>query len=181
MKITPCEIPGPLLIEPEVYADERGCFLECWNAAEFATAGLDLAFVQDNESHSRQGVLRGLHFQQPGAQGKLVRVVSGSIYDVAVDLRRSSPSFGKWVGVDLSARDRHSFWVPQGFAHGFLALEDDSCVIYKCTAPYAPGHEHVLAWNDPAIGIDWPLGGSEPIMSERDRAGSKLADLSVLS
>lgn len=179
MKIIECGIEGPLLIEPEVHTDVRGEFHECWNARDFASAGLDLSFVQENESLSHKGVLRGLHFQQPGVQGKLVRVVRGAVFDVAVDLRRSSPHFGEWVSAELSASNKRSFWIPEGFAHGFLSLEDETRLIYKCTSHYAPLSEHVLAWNDPALGIDWPLDSATPIMSERDLAGAPLADIAT--
>ncbi|MFC3100225.1 dTDP-4-dehydrorhamnose 3,5-epimerase [Altererythrobacter lauratis] len=174
MHIIPCDIEGPLIIEPRVFGDERGFFLESWNAAGFAAAGLDLSFVQDNHSRSQKGVLRGLHFQNPVPQGKLVRVVSGAVFDVAVDLRRSSPTFGKWVGVELSAENKRMFWVPEGFAHGFLTLEDNTDFLYKCTAPYAPHHEHALAWDDPDIGIAWPLAGLEVKLSAKDLAGLPL-------
>ena len=145
MKVVECAIPGPLIIEPRVFGDERGFFMESWNAERFAEAGLDLAFVQDNHSRSQKGVLRGLHFQNPGPQGKLVRVTAGAVFDVAVDLRRSSEHFGKWVGVELSAANKRMFWVPEGFAHGFLTLEDDTDFLYKCTASYAPQSERSLA------------------------------------
>ena len=174
MKVVPCAIPGPLVIEPQVFGDERGFFMESWSAAKFAEAGIAGPFVQDNHSRSQKGVLRGLHFQNPGPQGKLVRVVSGAVFDVAVDLRRSSPHFGQWVGVELSAANKRMFWVPQGFAHGFLTLEDDTDFLYKCDAPYAPAGEHTLAWNDPAVGIDWPLGGVAPLLSGKDSAGLSL-------
>lgn len=174
MKVTECAIPGPLVIEPQVFGDERGFFMESWNAATFAEAGLDWNFVQDNHSRSQRGVLRGLHFQNPEPQGKMVRVTSGAVYDVAVDLRRSSPHFGKWVGVELSATNKRMFWVPEGFAHGFLTLEDGTDFLYKCTAPYAPQHEHSLAWDDPALGIAWPLEGITPIISDKDRKGLPL-------
>jgi dTDP-4-dehydrorhamnose 3,5-epimerase len=136
--------------------------------------------VQDNHSRSQKGVLRGLHFQNPGPQGKLVRVAQGAVFDVAVDLRRSSPTFGQWVGVELSAANKRMFWVPEGFAHGFLTLEPDTDFLYKCTAPYAPQSEHTLAWNDPAVGIDWPLDGAEPALSAKDAAGLALADVPAL-
>lgn len=177
MNIVPCAIPGPLVIEPKVFGDERGFFMESWNAAAFAAAGLDLRFVQDNHSRSQKGVLRGMHFQNPGAQGKLVRVVSGAVFDVAVDLRRSSPHFGQWVGVELSAANKRMFWVPEGFAHGFLTLADDTDFLYKCTAPYAPEHEHSLAWDDPAVGIEWPLDGTTPQLSAKDSAGLPLSQV----
>ena len=174
MNIIETDIPGPLIIEPRVFGDARGFFMETWNDAVFRDAGLDLSFVQDNHSHSQKGVLRGLHFQNPGPQGKLVRVARGSVFDVAVDLRRSSDHFGKWVGVELSAENKRMFWVPEGFAHGFLTLEDDTDFLYKCTAPYAPQSEHTLAWDDPAIGIDWPTNNIEPIVSEKDAKGLAL-------
>lgn len=177
MQIVDCAIEGPLIIEPQVFGDDRGFFLESWNAASFAAAGLDLSFVQDNHSRSQKGVLRGMHLQDPGAQGKLVRVVSGAVFDVAVDLRRGSPGFGKWVGVELSAANRRMFWVPEGFAHGFLVLEDNTDFLYKCTAPYAPEHEVCLAWDDPAVGIAWPFDGTAPILSAKDRQGKALVDL----
>lgn len=181
MKFVPTAIPGPIVIEPRVFGDERGFFMETWNAAAFAKAGLDLAFVQDNHSRSQRGVLRGLHFQNPGPQGKLVRVTQGAVFDVAVDLRWSSPHFGRWVGVKLTAQNQRMFWIPEGFAHGFLTLEDDTDFLYKCTAPYAPRAEHSLAWDDPAIGIEWPLDGMEPILSAKDAAGLSLNNVLVFA
>ena len=181
MNIIETAIPGVLIIEPRVFGDARGFFMETWNAAGFAAAGLDLTFVQDNHSRSQKGVLRGLHFQNPGPQGKLVRVTSGAVFDVAVDLRASSPTFGQWVGVELSAANKRMFWVPEGFAHGFLTLEDDTDFLYKCTAPYAPASEFTLAWNDPAVGIDWPLAGLDPLVSEKDARGLALADVPVFA
>lgn len=181
MNIVECNIPGPLILEPKVFGDERGFFLESWNADAFVQAGLDLTFVQDNHSRSRKGVLRGMHFQNPGPQGKLVRVVRGAVFDAVVDLRRSSPSFGKWAGVVLSAENKQMFWVPEGFAHGFLTLEDDTDFLYKCTAPYAPQHEQSLAWDDPTVGIEWPLDGLEPILSAKDAAGVALADVKAFA
>jgi len=177
MNIIECAIPGPLIIEPKVFGDDRGFFMETWNAAAFAEAGLDLTFVQDNHSRSAKGVLRGLHFQNPGPQGKLVRVTAGRVWDVAVDLRRSSPHFGQWAGVELSAANRRMFWVPEGFAHGFVTLEDGTDFLYKCTAPYAPQFEHSLAWDDPTVGIDWPIDGIEVQLSAKDRTGLALADI----
>jgi dTDP-4-dehydrorhamnose 3,5-epimerase len=177
LNIIECAIPGPLIIEPKVFGDDRGFFMESWNAAAFAEAGLDLTFVQDNHSRSRKGVLRGMHFQNPAPQGKLVRVVNGAVFDVAVDLRRSSPHFGKWVGVELSASNKRMFWVPEGFAHGFLTLEDDTDFLYKCTTPYTPRNEHSLAWDDPEVGIEWPLDGIEPQISAKDKVGTALADI----
>lgn len=181
MNILEAAIPGPLIIEPRVFGDARGFFMETWNAAGFAAAGLDLAFVQDNHSRSQKGVLRGLHFQNPGPQGKLVRVTRGAVFDVAVDLRQSSPHFGQWAGVELSAANQRMFWVPEGFAHGFLTLEDDTDFLYKCTAPYAPQSEYTLAWDDPAVGIDWPLAGLDPIISDKDACGLALANVPVFA
>ena len=181
MKIVPCDIEGPLIVEPDVYGDERGFFLESWSRAAFAEAGLDLSFVQDNQSRSARGVLRGMHFQNPGAQGKLVRVTSGAVFDVAVDLRRSSPGFGKWIGVELSALNKRMLWVPEGFAHGFLTLEDGTDFLYKCTAPYAPQYEHSLAWDDPAVGIEWPLHAIVPQLSEKDRSGKPLSEIEAFA
>lgn len=181
MNIIECNIPGPLIIEPKVFGDERGFFMESWNAAAFAQAGLDLSFCQDNHSRSQKGVLRGMHFQNPGPQGKLVRVVRGAVFDAVVDLRRSSPTFGKWTGVTLSAENKRMFWVPEGFAHGFLTLEDDTDFLYKCTAPYAPQNEASLAWDDPAVGIEWPLDGIEVKLSAKDATGVALADVKAFA
>lgn len=177
MNIIETAIPGPVIIEPRVFGDERGFFMETWNEAAFSDAGLDLKWVQDNHSHSQKGVLRGLHFQNPGEQGKLVRVARGAVFDVAVDLRRSSEHFGKWVGVELSAENKRMFWVPEGFAHGFLTLSDDTDFMYKCTAPYSPQTEHTLAWNDPAVGVEWPDTGMAPALSEKDKLGLSLANV----
>ncbi|MEM6907560.1 MAG: dTDP-4-dehydrorhamnose 3,5-epimerase [Pseudomonadota bacterium] len=177
MKVIETAIPGPIIIEPRVFGDARGFFTESWNAQAFHEAGIDVTFVQDNHSHSQKGVLRGLHFQNPGPQGKLVRVTSGAVYDVAVDVRRSSPHFGEWIGVELSSSNHRMLWVPEGFAHGFLTLSDETDFLYKCTAFYAPDTEHTLAWDDPALGIEWPIDGFDPIISEKDKAGSKLADI----
>lgn len=181
MNIIECNIPGPLIIEPKVFGDERGFFLETWNADAFAQAGLDLTFVQDNHSRSQKGVLRGMHFQNPGPQGKLVRVVRGAVFDAVVDLRRSSPTFGQWTGVTLSAENKRLFWVPEGFAHGFLTLEDDTDFLYKCTAPYAPQHEASLAWDDPTVGIEWPLDGIDVKLSAKDATGVALADVKAFA
>ncbi len=176
MKVIECAIPGPLIIEPKIFGDERGFFMESWNKAAFAEAGLDVDFVQDNHSRSARGVLRGLHYQNPFPQGKLVRVVRGRAYDVAVDIRRSSATFGRWIGVELSSRNHRQLWVPPGFAHGFLSLEDDTEFLYKCTDFYRPDAEHSLKWNDPEIAITWPLEGETPELSAKDSAGKLLAD-----
>ncbi len=176
MNVIETAIEGVLIIEPTVFGDDRGFFMESWNARTFAEAGLDLDFVQDNHSRSSRGVLRGLHYQQPAPQGKLVRVTAGAVFDVAVDMRRSSPSFGKWVGVELSAANKRMLWVPEGMAHGFLCLEDGTDFLYKCTAPYQPANEHSLLWNDPAVGIVWPLEGIVPQLSAKDEAGVPLKD-----
>lgn len=181
MKIVETAIKGLLIIEPRVFGDARGFFMETWNESAFRAAGLDLAFVQDNHSHSQKGVLRGLHFQNPGPQGKLVRVTRGAVFDVAVDLREGSDTFGQWVGVELSAQNKRMFWVPEGFAHGFLTLTDETDFLYKCTAPYAPQSEHTLAWNDPAVGVEWPLADLAPIVSEKDAKGLALADVPVFA
>lgn len=181
MNLIECAIEGPLIIEPKVFGDDRGFFMESWSEAGFAERGLDLNFVQDNHSRSQKGVLRGLHFQNPGSQGKLVRVVNGAVFDVAVDLRRSSPNFGKWAGVTLSAENKRAFWVPEGFAHGFLTLEDDTDFLYKCTTPYSPESEHSLAWNDPAVDIEWPLDGNQPLLSQKDSNAQALADVAAFS
>lgn len=176
MRFIACDIPGPVIIEPKVFGDERGFFLESWNRAAFAEAGLDLTFVQDNHSRSSRGVLRGLHYQHPNPQGKLVRVANGSVFDVAVDIRRSSATFGRWIGVELSAANQRMLWVPPGFAHGFLTLEDKTDFLYKCTDFYQPASEHCLRWDDPALAIDWPLEGLTPELSAKDKVGKLLAD-----
>lgn len=181
MNVVECAIPGPLIIEPKVFGDDRGFFMESWNTATFRAAGLDFHFVQDNHSRSSRGVLRGMHFQNPEPQGKLVRVVSGAVFDVVVDLRRSSPHFGRWVGVELSAANKRMFWVPEGFAHGFLTLADGTDFLYKCTSRYAPEHEQSLAWDDPDVGIVWPLGDIVPQLSAKDAAGTRLADVKAFA
>ena len=178
MKITPTAIPDVRIVEPVVFGDERGFFLESFNRRALAQAGLDRDFVQDNHSRSRRGVLRGLHYQIPRAQGKLVRILSGEIYDVAVDLRRSSPSFGRWVGVSLSAENKRMLWIPEGFAHGFLVLSEFAEVFYKVTEYYAPQCERSLLWNDPDLAIAWPACG-DPILSEKDRQGVRLNQAEV--
>jgi len=176
VKVIPTDIPDVLLLEPKVFGDERGFFFESYNRAALAeTAGITDEFVQDNHSRSTRGVLRGLHYQIKQPQGKLVRVIAGEVFDVAVDIRRSSPTLGKWVGAVLSAQNRRMAWVPRGFAHGFVVLSDVAELLYKTTDLYAPHHERCIAWNDPAIGIRWPLGG-EPTLSAKDRAGLPLAE-----
>lgn len=176
MNILDTGLSGVKLIEPRVFGDERGFFLESWNARGFAEAGIDSDFVQDNHSRSSAGVLRGLHYQLVRPQGKLVRVTSGRAFDVAVDIRRSSPSFGQWVGFELSAANKRMLWVPPGFAHGFLALEDGTDFLYKCTDFYAPEHDRSILWSDPAIGIEWPPAGADPSLSAKDEAAPLLAD-----
>ena len=180
MFVTPTEVPGLLILEPKLFGDERGFFMESYNRKRFAeAANADPDFVQDNHSRSSRGVLRGLHYQLPPAgQGKLVRVIAGEIFDVAVDVRRSSPTFRRWVGVRLSAENRRQLWVPAGFAHGFLTVSDVAEVIYKASAYYEPELERSIVWNDPELAIDWPLEG-EPILAGKDAAAPSLgqADL----
>ena len=173
MKVTPCAIPDVLLIEPKVFGDDRGFFYESFNEREFQKAtGLDLKFVQDNHSKSAKGVLRGLHYQVQQAQGKLVRVVAGEVFDVAVDIRPNSPTYGKWVGEILSVDNKRQLWVPPGLAHGFLVLTDSAEFLYKTTDYYAPVHERAIAWDDPTLAIDWPLLGKAPLLSAKDAAGA---------
>ncbi|MCC7327020.1 MAG: dTDP-4-dehydrorhamnose 3,5-epimerase [Burkholderiales bacterium] len=174
MQVTQTQLPEVLLIEPRVFGDDRGFFYESWNQHAFARAGLPAGFVQDNHSHSRRGVLRGLHYQIEHAQGKLVRVVSGEVFDVAVDLRRSSAHFGKSMNCVLSAANKRMLWVPPGFAHGFLVLSDEAEFLYKTTDYWAPEHERTLLWNDPALGLAWPLDGA-PTLAPKDAAGVVLA------
>lgn len=174
MIITPTALPDVLLIEPKVFGDARGFFFESYNRRAFAeAAGLDVDFVQDNHSRSAQGVLRGLHYQIQQPQGKLVRVVAGAVFDVAVDIRKTSPTFGQWVGIELSAENKKMVWVPPGFAHGFLVLSEVAEFLYKTTDYYAPSHERTIAWNDPDIGIAWPLAGA-PLLSAKDQAAVEL-------
>jgi dTDP-4-dehydrorhamnose 3,5-epimerase len=179
VKVVDTEITAVKLIEPDVFGDQRGFFLETWNARRFEDAGISAGFVQDNHSKSARGVLRGLHYQIRNPQGKLIRVIAGSVFDVVVDLRRSSPTFGKHVACMLSAEDKRQLWVPQGFAHGFLCLEEGTEFVYKCTDYYSPQFERTLLWNDPALAIDWPLGGLEPILSDKDARGTPLAGAEV--
>ncbi len=176
MKVSPTNIPDILIIEPKVFGDNRGFFFESFNQQAFNDAvGQEVIFVQDNHSHSRKGVLRGLHYQIQQPQGKLVRVIQGLIYDVAVDLRRSSNTFGQWVGTELSDDNHLQVWVPAGFAHGFVVLSESADVLYKTTDYYAPKHERCLAWNDKNIDIRWPIS-SEPTLSEKDSQGELLVD-----
>lgn len=179
MEIVRTSLPDVVIIEPRVFGDDRGFFLESWNAARFAEAGLDWSFVQENHSRSGRGVLRGIHYQITQPQGKLVRVTAGAVFDVAVDLRRSSPSFGQWTGVELSAANKRMLWVPPGFGHGFLSLEDGTDFLYKCTDFYAPDDERCVRWNDPEIAIDWPLEGMQPALSAKDEAGLPLSEAEV--
>lgn len=177
MEFISTSIPDILLIRPRVFGDERGFFLESYQAQRFAEAGIDTDFVQDNHSGSKQGILRGLHYQIRQAQGKLVRVVRGEIFDVAVDIRRSSPTFGKWASARLSAENKLQIWVPPGFAHGFYVLSDWAEVVYKSSDYYAPEWERCILWNDPQIGIDWPiLNGQSPLLSAKDAQGKLLQD-----
>ena len=173
------ELPGVIILEPRVFGDQRGFFFESFNARDFADAtGLQREFVQDNHSRSAKGVLRGLHYQVQQAQGKLVRVTAGEVYDVAVDLRRSSPNFGRWVGVHLSAKNNRQLWVPEGFAHGFVVLSEFAEFLYKTTNYYAPEHERCIRWDDPTLAIDWPLD-SAPQLSAKDQAGVSFVDAQV--
>jgi len=174
--VTDTAIPDVKLIEPKVFGDERGFFMESWNQSAFDASGITARFVQDNHSRSARGVLRGLHYQMGPAQGKLVRVARGAVYDVAVDMRASSPTLGQWVGYELSAKNHRMLWVPQGFAHGFVTLEDETDFLYKCTDLYAPASEHCLAWDDTTVAVDWPLGGMTPTVSAKDSVGSSFAD-----
>lgn len=179
MTITVTEtcLPGVVVVEPAVFGDERGFFFECFNAHEFqGKVASQVSFVQDNHSRSVKGVLRGLHYQIQRPQGKLVRVVQGAIYDVAVDIRRGSPSFGRWYGVELSAENKKQLWVPPDFAHGFIVISEDAEVLYKATDRYAPEFDRSIRWDDPDIGIDWPELGCSPILSQKDQKAVRLAD-----
>jgi len=181
MKVAATAIPGLLLLEPAIHEDERGFFFESFNQKRFEDAtGLNIHFVQDNHSRSVKRVLRGLHYQIRRPQGKLLRVTAGEVFDVVVDLRRSSPTFGKFVGIVLSAANKKQFWIPEGFAHGYLVLSDAAEVLYKTTDYYAPEHERCLIWNDPDVGIDWPKDG-EPILSAKDRLGLTLSKAEVFA
>lgn len=177
MLVTPTAIPDVLILEPRVFGDERGFFFESYNRRAFREAtGRDMDFVQDNHSRSARHVLRGMHYQVRQPQGKLVRVTAGEVFDAVVDLRKSSPTFGRWAGVTLSAANRRMLWVPEGFAHGFLVTSELAEFLYKTTDYYAPEHERSLLWNDPTVGIDWPLGGAQPLLKPKDAAGSPLAE-----
>ena len=179
MKVVQTAIPDVLIFEPRVFGDERGFFLESWNAREFDNAvGAKVQFVQDNHSRSRRSVLRGMHYQIKQPQGKLVRVARGRAFDAAVDLRKSSATFGQWTGTELSEDNHRQFWIPPGFAHGFLVLSESADFLYKATDYYAPEHERCLIWNDPTVGINWPAN-EEPILSAKDRAGLPLRDVEV--
>jgi dTDP-4-dehydrorhamnose 3,5-epimerase len=180
MRFIPLEIPDVVRIEPRVFTDERGFFLESFHRQQFADAGIPVDFVQDNHSGSRGGSLRGLHYQIQQPQGKLVRLVAGEVFDVAVDLRRSSPTFGRWVGARISAERKNQLWIPPGFAHGFYVLTEWAEVLYKATAYYAPQWERSLLWNDVSVGVQWPFAqDEEPILSEKDRNAVPLSDADV--
>ena len=178
MKFTKTSIPEVMIIEPQVFGDHRGFFMETYHAEKYREAGIDVNFVQQNHSSSTKGVLRGLHYQIEQTQGKLVRITKGKVFDVAVDMRKSSPTFGKWVGETLTAENKKQLWVPGGFAHGFYVLSDEAEFIYSCTDMYAPQHERSLIWNDPTVGVDWPLiDGAELKLSAKDEAGKLFKDV----
>jgi dTDP-4-dehydrorhamnose 3,5-epimerase len=178
MKIVETSLPGVLVIEPLVFADDRGFFTESWQAERYGAAGIGMSLRQLNRSHSVRGTLRGLHYQEPDPQGKLVWVMAGAVFDVAVDIRRGSPSFGRWFGIELSAENNRQLWVPPGFAHGFVALSDGVDLIYACSEIYRPAHDRALRWDDPEIGIEWPI--TEPLLSAKDAAAPSLAHAAVL-
>ncbi|HEX7150335.1 MAG TPA: dTDP-4-dehydrorhamnose 3,5-epimerase [Thermoanaerobaculia bacterium] len=180
MKITETTLPGVLVIEPRVFTDDRGWFCETYHQDRFREHGIASTFVQDNHSSSTKGVVRGLHFQEPNPQGKLVRCVKGGVFDVAVDIRVGSPSFGKWVGVELTEENRTMLWIPEGFAHGFCALTDVAEITYKCTAFWEQAHDRSLLWNDPDIGIAWPVTPAEAVLSPKDAAAPRLIAAPVL-
>lgn len=177
MKVVETAIPGLLIIEPKVFGDERGFFMETYRVNRYQALGVPTPFVQDNLSYSRKGVLRGLHIQHPGAQGKLVQVLVGEVYDVAVDLRRGSPTFGRWVGEILSGDNKRQLWIPPGFAHGFLVTSDSALFFYKNTDYYSPDTEFSVRWDDPEIGIDWPLAGRLPELSAKDAGAVRLSEI----
>jgi dTDP-4-dehydrorhamnose 3,5-epimerase len=178
MKFIPASLPGVLLIEPALFGDARGFFMETYHQDRFREQGIDLPFVQDNHSRSGRGVLRGLHYQEPNPQGKLVRCTRGALFDVAVDIRVGSPHFGAWFGAELSEENRRMLWVPPGFAHGFCATSEEADLVYKCTQLYDGPSDRGIAWNDPDIGIDWPV--SDPLLSNKDAAAPRLKDATVL-
>lgn len=180
MNFIPLEIQDVILIEPKVFGDDRGFFMETWSQKLFAENGIDYEFVQDNHSMSAKGILRGLHYQVKNTQGKLVRVAAGKVFDVAVDIRKSSPTFGQYVSAILSAENKAMLWVPPGFAHGFVALEDNTEFLYKCTDIYAPEHERSILWDDADLGIEWPLENIEPQLSNKDRNGTAFKDAETL-
>jgi dTDP-4-dehydrorhamnose 3,5-epimerase len=181
MNVVATKIPDVLLIEPKIFGDDRGFFFESFNEKQFCAAlGRQISFVQDNHSKSSRGVLRGLHYQIEQAQGKLVRVIAGEVFDVAVDIRKNSPTFGRWVGAVLSAENKKQMWIPEGFAHGFVVTSESAEFLYKTTDYWAPAHERCIAWNDPAIGISWPLDMS-PVLSGKDQIGLRLADAEVFA
>ncbi len=175
MNVTETRLPGVVVVEPAVHRDDRGFLTEVWNQRRYEDAGLDVRFVQDNLSSSRRGVLRGLHYQWPAAQGKLVSVLQGEVFDVAVDIRAGSPSYGQWVGLTLSCENKHQIYIPPGFAHGFAVLSPTALVLYKCTGYYTPSDEGSIRWDDPAIGIVWPI--SEPVLATKDAEAPRLADV----
>ncbi|MBK8453343.1 MAG: dTDP-4-dehydrorhamnose 3,5-epimerase [Thiofilum sp.] len=182
MNIIPTPLQDAVIIEPRVFGDARGFFMETWNQQAFANAGLTLNFVQDNHSRSAQGILRGLHYQTEHTQGKLVRVTAGKVFDVAVDLRQSSPSFGEWFGVELSEENHRMFWVPPGFAHGFYVMSESADFIYKCTDFYAPHAEHSIRWDDPTLNIQWPIpSGESPKLSAKDANGVWFKDAGLFA
>jgi dTDP-4-dehydrorhamnose 3,5-epimerase len=178
LNVIETSLPGVLLIEPKVYADTRGFFMETYQAAHFRAHGIDAAFVQDNHSRSLRGVLRGLHYQEPNPQGKLVRCTRGALYDVAVDIRAGSPQFGKWTAAELTEENRRMMWLPPGFAHGFCALSEIADLVYKCTAFYEAANDRSILWNDPDLGITWPV--AKPALSPKDAAAPRLKDAKVL-
>jgi dTDP-4-dehydrorhamnose 3,5-epimerase len=179
MRVIETELPGVLIVESAVHGDDRGHFFESWHAEKFAAAGINAAFVQDNQSRSARGVLRGLHYQVARPQGKLVRVTAGAVCDVAVDLRRASPTFKRWVAIELSAENKRQLWIPEGFGHGFLSLADGTDLLYKCTDIYLAEHDRAIRWNDPDLKIAWPIDGNTPSLSAKDRSAPLLKDAEI--